>query len=93
MEIGQIVYSIRGRDKGRYALIVDIEGKFVYICDGVLRRLDKPKKKNTSHVKVIKENDLKLKQKIIDRELSNKEIQNILSKINLNQVVLESKEV
>lgn len=50
--IGSIVYSKAGRDKDSYFIIVALEGEFAYICDGDIRRNDKPKKKKLKHLKV-----------------------------------------
>ena len=56
MEIktGQLVRSRAGRDKGRYFLVVKIiDDQFVLICDGELRRLEKPKKKKIKHLDIL----------------------------------------
>lgn len=43
--IGSVVISKAGRDKGRNFVVVAMEGEFVYLCDGDLRKSDSPKKK------------------------------------------------
>ena len=44
--LGSVVYSLMGRDKGRYFAVVEvIDESFVMIADGDLRRLANPKKK------------------------------------------------
>lgn len=48
---GQLVISKTGRDKGRYFTVLKTEGKFVYITDGDLRKVENPKKKNSLHLK------------------------------------------
>jgi len=50
---GQVVVSKSGRDKGYYFIVVHTEGKFVYVVDGDLRKMEKPKKKNPLHLKAI----------------------------------------
>lgn len=52
MEIqrGSLVYSIQGRDKGNLFLVLKKDGDFVYLADGDIRRLEKPKKKKIKHV-------------------------------------------
>lgn len=51
VEIGRVVLSRSGRDKGRAFLIVEvIESPYVLIVDGGLRRLAKPKKKKLKHL-------------------------------------------
>ena len=55
--IGRLAVSISGRDKGRVFIIVDTpEENFVSLCDGELRRLEKPKRKKLKHIKLL-END------------------------------------
>lgn len=51
VHIGQIVCSKSGRDGGKFFIVYDIINKsFVQIVDGVLRKLEKPKKKNIKHL-------------------------------------------
>lgn len=47
---GNIVQSKAGHDKGMYCVVVSIEGKFAYICDGKRRKLKNPKKKKLLHL-------------------------------------------
>ena len=51
ISIGDLVVSRAGRDKGRPFVVLRTEGEFVYLVDGALRRLEKPKKKKRMHVK------------------------------------------
>lgn len=49
--IGKVVYSKAGRDKDKNYIIVGILNEaFVYIADGKLRRIEKPKKKKLKHL-------------------------------------------
>ena len=48
---GDIVLSKAGRDAGRYFIVIKTEDIFAYICDGDLRKTDKPKKKKIKHLK------------------------------------------
>lgn len=51
--IGTIVLSKCGRDKGRYFIVCGLEGEeFVYLADGVIRKLARPKKKKIKHIAV-----------------------------------------
>jgi ribosomal protein L14E/L6E/L27E len=53
LKIGQIVKSKAGRDKGRVFLICQVlDGQFVLVCDGNLRKLNKPKKKKVKHLMI-----------------------------------------
>lgn len=48
---GQVVISKSGRDKGCCFIVVKSEGKFVFVVDGDLRKIENPKKKNHIHLK------------------------------------------
>ena len=50
MELGQIVFSKRGRDKGGVFVVMAVEGEYVFLADGNLRPLCKPKKKKIKHI-------------------------------------------
>ena len=47
---GCYVLSKCGRDRGRVFIVAGAEGQFVYIVDGKLRKIQKPKKKKLKHV-------------------------------------------
>lgn len=49
-EIGQVVISKSGRDKGNFFVIVDVIDEYVYLVDGDLRRIENPKKKKLKHI-------------------------------------------
>ena len=49
-QVGQIVFSKRGRDKGALFIILSVEGEYIYLADGKTRKKDKPKKKKLKHV-------------------------------------------
>lgn len=51
LEIGQIVKSKAGRDRGRVMMILEIvDENYVLAVDGDTRRLDKAKKKKIKHL-------------------------------------------
>ncbi|MGI6405983.1 MAG: RNA-binding protein [Syntrophaceticus sp.] len=53
IKLGQLVRSKRGRDRGKYYLVIEIiNDNFVYLVDGEKRRMDNPKQKNIKHLKV-----------------------------------------
>ena len=47
---GQVVFSKSGRDKGKIFVILSVEAEYLYLVDGKLRTLDRPKKKKIKHV-------------------------------------------
>ena len=52
VKIGDVVVSLKGRDKGKLYVVCRIDG-FVYITDGHMHKLDNPKKKNFKHIKYV----------------------------------------
>jgi ribosomal protein L14E/L6E/L27E len=51
--VGQIVISRAGRDAGRTFVVVRvIDDLYVEICDGDLRKVEKPKKKKIKHLNI-----------------------------------------
>lgn len=64
---GRLVFSLSGRDKGRYFIAVGVyDEDHILLADGDLRRMEKPKKKKIRHVKftrtVLPEIKAKLKE-------------------------------
>ncbi|MDL2232881.1 KOW domain-containing RNA-binding protein [Ruminococcaceae bacterium OttesenSCG-928-L11] len=51
METGRVVRSIAGHDRDRFYVVVDAGDGKVYIADGRLRKLAKPKAKNPLHIR------------------------------------------
>ena len=49
-QVGRVVYSKAGRDKGRFMVITAAEGETLWVCDGKERPLERPKKKNRKHI-------------------------------------------
>ncbi len=49
-QVGSVVLSGQGRDKGNFFVVVKQSGITVFIADGELHRLSSPKKKNIKHV-------------------------------------------
>lgn len=85
------MYSISGRDAGHYFIVVDIDGKFVYICNGKLRTLDKIKRKNVRHLNASEETNEMLRNRIKEGIATNKEIRTFLSKFYTGQNSLDRK--
>ena len=52
IEIGSVVISKAGRDRGRPFLVVDVvDDDFVMVANGALRKMDRQKKKRRKHLK------------------------------------------
>lgn len=56
---GFLAYSLAGHDKGELYLIIDETKEHVYVADGSVRPLDRPKKKNKKHIQIVKNADRK----------------------------------
>jgi large subunit ribosomal protein L14e len=53
-QLGQIVRIVRGKDSGKFAVIISVEDqRFVWIADGDKRKFDHPKKKNLNHLELL----------------------------------------
>ena len=74
-ELGSLMKSKAGHDKGEIFVIIKVEKEYVYLVDGKYRTLANPKKKNKKHVQpilFIEKNlydKLKTNQKIIDEDI------------------------
>lgn len=52
--VGRVCVSRAGRDKGKYLVIVGrADEKHVFLADGMLRKVEQPKKKKLMHVTVL----------------------------------------
>lgn len=50
LKTGQVVFSLKGRDKGKFLAVVGYDGSNPLVCDGGERPLERPKKKNERHL-------------------------------------------
>ena len=53
--IGNLVYSLAGHDKDKIYLVIDESADYVWLADGDIRTIDKPKRKNRKHIQLIKQ--------------------------------------
>lgn len=74
--VGTIVFSKAGRDKKKLLLTVAVEGNYAYVCDGDLRRIEKPKKKKLIHLQRTNQTVL------LENELTNSKVRKILADYN-----------
>ncbi len=65
---GQVVFSKSGRDKGLPFIIKDEDENYVYLVDGDLRKLEKPKKKKKIHIQITKYVDKTINRKLCGGE-------------------------
>lgn len=74
MEVGTVVRSKCGRDKGKFYCVYSFDGNdFVQLVNGKSRRIENPKRKRVKHLEILGLSDLnhKLKQgqKIYDSDI------------------------
>ncbi|MEA4816927.1 hypothetical protein SDC9_190256 [bioreactor metagenome] len=82
---GQVVYSKCGRDKGRAFIILSFEENYLYLTDGTLRPIERPKKKKVMHVQKTGFVFSELGEKIINGEtITNSEIEKALKNVAAN---------
>lgn len=63
---GQRVRSTAGRDQGRYFIVTQrIDDRFVWVADGELRRLARPKRKNVRHLEIVDDGDAELTSRLL----------------------------
>jgi ribosomal protein L14E/L6E/L27E len=77
-KIGGFVVSKAGHDFGKQYVIFHIDQEYVYLVDGIIRTIDRPKKKKLMHVNYISQFDQKLADKVINRTVKNEEIKRSL---------------
>ncbi|MDO5755679.1 MAG: KOW domain-containing RNA-binding protein [Tissierellia bacterium] len=72
LSIGQVVRSLKGRDAGKVAMVLDIiDSSYVLVVDGKRRTLEHPKKKKVKHLQPF--------NKILETEkITNKKIRAML---------------
>lgn len=81
--IGQIVKSIKGRDKGRFFIVIgEFDKDHLLIVDGDIRKIDKPKKKKIKHLVKL---DI-ISKEVIDRISNNKKITNAFIRKELEKL-------
>ena len=58
-EVGMLARSKAGHDKGHVYVIFEVDEAYVYLIDGSIRTMSRPKKKKKKHVQIIyKKHDL-----------------------------------
>ena len=65
--VGRVVCSKAGRDKGKIFIVVDlIDDNYVYLADGVLRKLSSPKKKKIKHLAAKSDCVTNIREKLLE---------------------------
>lgn len=87
--LGTVVYSKAGRDVDRKFIIMDIIDKeYVYVCDGDLRKVEKPKKKKMKHLMFTETVAEDIRKSLMsDVEVSNLQVRRFLQSLCTNKEV------
>ena len=82
IDIGDVVKSIKGRDRGNLYYVLSIQDRFAYLVDGKQRKTDRPKKKNKIHIEKCEMVDMRINEKLKNGEyVSNTDIRKSLSRL------------
>ncbi len=66
--------AVAGHDSGKYYVILQIDGEYVYLVDGKIRPLNRPKKKKQMHVQALSEYNQELAEKVTSGKVRDEEI-------------------
>ena len=58
INVGDLVFSLSGRDRGSVYLVIEADEKEAIIVNGKTRKVNKPKRKNLKHLFKIAQSDL-----------------------------------
>jgi len=84
-QIGRVVYSKKGRDAGRYFIVVAEDEGYAIICDGQIRKLANPKKKKLKHLEPKPFVLDAIREKLLaHNKVFDSEIRNALESLGLN---------
>ena len=50
---GMLAKSLAGHDKGNVYIIVETDAQYIYLADGKIRTLSRPKRKKRKHLQLI----------------------------------------
>lgn len=92
-QIGQIAKVLRGRDQGKYAVIVSVtDERFVRIADGDKRKFDQAKKKNLLHLQLLNQMSREVADSIAETgRVTNGKLRYALSRV-VDDLELEAQE-
>lgn len=76
-ERGMLVWSRAGHDCGQLYVILDVQGEYVFLTDGRLKPLEKPKKKKIKHIQAVRTIPEEL-ESIMDGNVKNEDIRRVI---------------
>ena len=89
IHIGRVVCSKCGRDSKKYFVVIQIiNEEYVYIADGSLRTIQKPKKKKIKHLIAMSSVSEEIRDAVSSGEkISNSQIKKFLQSVDNNKEV------
>ena len=82
IDLGSIVQSLAGRDKGKLFLVVGIEDNYVYLVDGNIRKVENPKRKKIKHVELTRYFDGNMAERISKKnKITNQDVKRVIREI------------
>ncbi len=83
LEVGNFVVSTAGHDLGNYYVIINKDDEYIYLVDGKIKRINRPKKKKRKHIRKINYVDPSLTELIKNSTVRDEEIKRSI-KLRLN---------
>lgn len=81
-EPGMMARSLAGHDQNQVYVILKEEGTYVYLADGKIRTVDRPKKKKKKHVQLMRTTPCELADKFAKGEaIRNEDIKRVIGGI------------
>ena len=82
IDLGSIVQSLAGRDKGCLFLVVDVDENYVYLVDGDIRKVENPKRKKIKHVELTRFFDGNIAERIAKKnKITNQDVKRVIKEI------------
>lgn len=76
--IGSVIRSLAGHDKNQFFIIIKEEIEYVYLVDGKIRMLQKPKKKKKKHIQPTLYIEDILLEKIKNQSVKDEDIRRVI---------------
>lgn len=82
IQVGSVVLSTNGRDKGMYFIVIESDDKYVFLVDGNLRKIENAKKKKMKHVELTPMFSNVIAQKVSNKnKISNQDVKKALKEV------------
>lgn len=87
IQVGSIVISTMGRDRGMYFIVIDSDDEYVFLVDGMVRKIERVKKKKIKHIEVTEHYSENIAEKVKNKnKISNHDVKKALKEILKKEV-------